>query len=181
MSRYTDDYDEDNPSQYLWESNYRRALKSKRGQKMLSELREALVALPKHELIAGAMCTMNSEKRMEDRNDPWGYLATEFAEKGEGVCAMGAYAWHKLVRQGVDSEQAWDQIPTMMDSEGGALWETAEYARQTFGVAVTLAWDIAYRNDEQFQSCTPAERWNEMLAWVERQLLVGISAETVSG
>lgn len=172
MSRYSDcdDWD-DNPSQYLWASNYKRALTSKRGQKMLGELREALLALPKRELIAGAMCTVNSEKRKEGRSDPWGYFGAGLAEKGEGVCAMGAYAWHKLVKKGVDADEAWDQIPTMLDEDGDALWDTANYARQTFGVALTLAWDIAYRNDEQFADMTPAARWEAMLRWVELQIL----------
>ena len=38
MSRYCDDYDDaDNNSGDLWASNYKRALTSKRGQKMLGE------------------------------------------------------------------------------------------------------------------------------------------------
>lgn len=175
MSRYGDDYDDDgNPSKYLWASNYKRALTSKRGQKMLTELREALLALPKHELISGAMCTVNPTKRAQGHSSWYG---EGIAEHGEGVCAMGAYAWHKLVRQGVDSDEAFAQIPTMLDSDGNALWETAEYAHQTFGVAITLAWDIAYRNDERFEDCTPAARWEAMLAWVERQILVGLPSE----
>jgi hypothetical protein len=186
MSRYSDCDDWDNnPSQYLWASNYERALTSKRGQKMLGELREALLTMPKRELISGAMCTVNPANRAKNvyhslESGHWSprdsFLA-EIAEKGEGVCAIGAYAWHKLVKKGVDADEAWAQIPTMLESDGNALYETAEYARQTFGVALTLAWDIAYRNDEQFADMTPAARWEAMLRWVELQILETVGTQ----
>ena len=68
MSRFSD-YDdfEGEPEQILamgrWERNARAVLKSKRGRKALAELREALMALPEHRLIEGAVCTVGAAER----------------------------------------------------------------------------------------------------------------------
>lgn len=64
MSRFTDGDDEEFPGQFdLYQANLRRALKGKRGQKFLRELREALMALPEPKLIEGAMCTVGAADR----------------------------------------------------------------------------------------------------------------------
>lgn len=55
----------------LWQANTERSLRGKRGHESLVLLREALLALPKKELIAGTL----------------------FDEQG-GVCAIGAYGRH---------------------------------------------------------------------------------------
>ena len=70
MSRYNDydDYDGE-PEQILaqgrWEHNARVALKGKRGRKALTDLREALEALPQKRLIEGAVCTVGAQQRRE--------------------------------------------------------------------------------------------------------------------
>lgn len=75
MSRFSD-YDdfEGEPEQILamgrWQRNARAVLRSKRGRKALTELREALMALPEHRLIESALCTVGGvDKRLPSMTD----------------------------------------------------------------------------------------------------------------
>ena len=66
MSRYTEgDWDDENAEfkAAAWNRNAQLALKGKRGQKALRELREALMALPEKRLIEGAVCTVGADER----------------------------------------------------------------------------------------------------------------------
>ena len=171
MSRYGDDHDgEDFPNQAaLWEASYQRALKGRRGRETLADLREALTALPDKRLIGSALCTVGADKRREEIGR-WG--RQEFTwlieEQGEGVCAIGAYLWHKQVKAGADPARAFASLPTLLDTDSD-LWETAALARDA-GVAITLAWRLAYRNDETFGGMTPEERYAAFIAWIDREL-----------
>src|SRR5690242_15029681 len=84
MSRISYDYEGDNP--YLdrgrWERNTRATIASKRGQRTLRELRDALLALPNKRLIEDDFCTIAED----DAGEP--------VEVGD-VCVLGAYALHK--------------------------------------------------------------------------------------
>ena len=122
MSRFSDNYDDDSETAVLdqgrWGHNARVALKGKRGRKALTELREALLALPQKRLIEGAICTVGAEKRREALiaeatriwesykpewrvGGPWTEEADQLTElvqrDGEGVCAVGAFVWYRKV------------------------------------------------------------------------------------
>ena len=198
MSRYSDydDYDDDNWALNMgrWEHNARVALKGKRGRKALAELREALMALPEHRLIEGAVCTVGAEQRKaellaeaerdkarmdEQYADKYGpaTLDTEAADElerhvnrdGEGVCAIGAYVWWRKVKAGADPAEAFASLPGLPDESDG-LHETAELARDQAGMTLTLAWELAYRNDETYRSMTPEARHAAFIAWIDQQL-----------
>lgn len=49
----------------LWQGALKAALHSKRGRQALTDLREALMALPERRLIAGALCTVGLAERIE--------------------------------------------------------------------------------------------------------------------
>jgi hypothetical protein len=219
MSRLSD-YDdfEGEPEQILamgrWERNARVALKGKRGRKALAELWEALMALPVHRLIEGAVCTVGAETRraalLAEAEADAGRaresalrLAVEYdaegrpeiaarmraaAERdrqpdtdrveelddhvkrdGEGVCAVGAYAWHQKVKAGLDPVEAFAALPDLAEEGSDALTETADLGKGA-GLTYTLAWELAYRNDETFSSCTPEERWEKFVAWIDAEL-----------
>lgn len=174
MSRYYNDdgYDENFPNEAaLWRANADRALKGKRGRKALAELREALLALPSPRLIAGALCTVDAAKRTEGIPSQW--QQQEFAEiaeeEGEGVCAIGAYLWHRKVKAGMDPQEAFDSLPLIFGSDTGAV-DTAQLAKEEAGMAFPLAWDIACENDETFGQKTPEERHAAFIAWIDREL-----------
>jgi hypothetical protein len=201
MSRFSD-YDdfEGLPEQILaqgrWERNARAVLKSRRGRNALAELREALLALPEPKLIEGAVCTVGAAGR-RDRHvaeatraweaakpswrtvSPW----TDEADKldalvqrdGEGVCAVGAYAWYRKVKAGMDPAEAFASLPDVAEEGTDALSDTA-YLGKEAGMVFTLAWELAYRNDETFGRMTPEERYTAFLEWTDAQL----GAEAVS-
>lgn len=190
MSRYYDgDYDEfaeDFPNQdAFWRANAERALKGKRGRRVLAELREALANLPEQRLISRALCTVNPDGRAPaphpdaERHGWRNWAAEDFAEMveeqgGGGVCAVGALLWWRKVKAGADPVEAFDQLPTLADFDGGDLSTTAALAASEANVVYSLAWQLAYRNDETFESCTPEERHRLFLAWLDEQLAVAV-------
>jgi hypothetical protein len=174
MSRYGDDYDGDNypNANALFWANADRALKGKRGRKVLADLREALLALPEPRLIDSALCTVSPEKRAEEFPEAWmrrSWLADQQDGPGEGVCAIGALLWHRKVKAGMDPAEAFDSLPTLPDTDYG-LEDTADLAVTEAGLAYSLAWNLAYRNDETFEGMTPEERHAAFLAWIDREL-----------
>lgn len=189
MGRFSDDYDEEpfpNASE-LWYANTKRALSGKRGKKVLAELREALLALPEKRLIEGALCTVGVKGKAEYQS-PGKMLLTGEARNwredvnhnlernaGEGVCAIGAYLWHKKVQAGMDPDEAFAALPTLLDAEGASDWETAEEAKRV-GVTFTLAYHLAYKNDSAFESMTPEERYAAFLAYIDEQLAESVAA-----
>jgi hypothetical protein len=195
MSRFNDycDYDDENfaLNQGRWEHNARVALKGKRGRKALMELREALLALPEKRLINGAICTIGAPDRRgaltaravreweamrpELRpKSPWMDEVENFdqqvSREGEGVCAVGAMLWHRKVKAGVDPAEAFASLPGLPGEGSDGLDETASLAKQEAGLTYTLAWELAYRNDETYDRKTPEERWEAFVAWIDREL-----------
>lgn len=205
MSRFSDygDY-EGEPEQVLargrWERNAKATLKSKRGRQALQDLRAALMALPEHRLIEGAVCTvggadqrvpspdeeaMGSYRRaldaggnaalwasrmLEERHDERRALADHIERHGEGVCAIGAYVWYREVKAGADPAEAFAKLPTLFaHDDGDPLTQTARLGEDA-GLAYTLAWELAYRNDETFARRTPEERWSAFVAWIDQEL-----------
>ena len=185
MSRFGDDYDCDYANAAdLWEANLHRALSGKRGKKALAELRDALRALPEKRLISGALCTVGGLDRRDAPSPPdptsqWGSWArSEFedklAEEGEGVCAVGAFLWHKRVKAGADPRAAFDELPMLLDTDHDA-WETAE-AGKAAGLTFTLASHLAYKNDESYYGMTPEDRYEAFMKWIDEQLAEPVSA-----
>lgn len=127
----------------LWYSNFRRTLKSQRGQKILRELEAALLALPEHRLIEGDVCD------------------------GKDVCAVGALGVARRVQAGASIEQALEFVRGYAGES--SIFGTAYYGRD-LGMAWTMAWEIAVKNDEDFGHLTPEQRWEAMLAWVRSQI-----------
>jgi hypothetical protein len=175
MSRYGDDYDGDDfPNQSaLWHANAERALKGKRGRKALADLREALLALPEPKLIEGALCTVNPEKRVAGLSErSWARrdLVERVRDDGtQGVCAIGALLWHRKVKAGMDPAEAFDSLPTLLDTDHD-LDDTAVLAVRDAGLVYSLAWNLAYRNDETYERKTPEERHAAFLAWIDAEL-----------
>jgi hypothetical protein len=106
--------------------------------------------------------------RLEERAE----LATLIEQQGEGVCAVAAYVWHKKVKNGMDPAEAFAALPTMAGSDpdvGDPLGETAHIGEEA-GLTLTLAWNLAYRNDETYRRMTPEERWVRFMDWIDTEL-----------
>ncbi len=186
-----DDYDEDFPNQgAFWWNNAMRALNGKRGRKALAELREALLMLPEKRLVSGAISTGALEAKYRDAPDEVrgvGYRdgavvevmrpnyqkqdALEKCEKeGIGVCAVGAYLLRKRVLElGETPEEAMRALPSAADIEDKFLDTTAGLGVQA-GLAYPVAWILGDKNDESFGSCTPEERYDRFLAWLDEEI-----------
>lgn len=178
MSRYYDgDYGEDfNNQGEFWRANAQRAMKGKRGRKALADLREALLNLPEKRLIGRAMRTVGSDKLRAEvvAHDPHGWHAKDFdgliSEQGEGVCAVGAYAWWQKVKAGADPEQAFEELPLIADyAEDDPMWRTMVVG-QNAGLTQYVAWELAYRNDEKYAGATPERRYELFMAWLDEEL-----------
>ena len=122
MSRFSEMEGEEafQNSGYFWQRSMYTALHSKRGHAALAELREALMALPEHRLIAGALCTvgftaevaaMPKTKRANYPVRKWHYQHGEkvgFIESPSGIVedyqtkdAQEWLAWHGDQGEGV--------------------------------------------------------------------------------
>jgi hypothetical protein len=110
---------------------------------------------------------IDREEREEDREK----LAGVIERQGEGVCLIGAYLWHKNVKAGMDPGEAFAAVPAVFGEtgDGDPLWETAGLAAKA-GLARTLAWELAYKNDETFGNMTPEQRYTASLAWIDAEL-----------
>jgi len=176
VSRAGDDYEGDSfPNESaLWHANAERALRGKRGRKALADLRDALLALPARRLIEGALCTVNPDRRRP--SDTHRFAGAEFDDligrQGEGVCAVGALLWHRRVKDGMDPAEAFDSLPTLPDSDSD-LHDTASLAAREAKLVYSLAWNLAWRNDETYGRMTPEERYTAFLAWINAELAGG--------
>jgi hypothetical protein len=123
-------YTEDCNHLELYRGAVLRAIRGKRGQRLLLEMGRALDAMPVKELVAETIVA-----------------------EGQ-VCALGSVA----VARGMDVAE--------LDVHDG------EAVGKAFGIAESLAREIAYENDEGSYRCeTPAERWKRMRAWGNAHLL----------
>lgn len=178
MSRYCDEEMTDENAEFrwgAWMSNYHRALRGKKGRRALRELREALLALPEHKLISNALCTVNPEHRKaviddEISRDSYDWM---IEHEGEGVCLIGAYLWHRKVKEGMDPAEAFDALPNVGLDENmpgaEALDETAWLAAR-HGMTYTLAYTLAHRNDVSYDRLSPEERYARFLGWIDTEL-----------
>ena len=186
MSRYVEgDWESDEFWQLhmgRWDRNMRVAVTSKRGQQALRDLRAALLALPEKRLISGALCTVGMSKDIEQdkaevaagqRSWRWTCdLEADIArDGGEGVCAIGALLWHANVKKGMDPTAAFEELPLIYSGDGNGLDGTAREAAARTSMTMTLAWMCAYENDETFRECTPEERYEKYLAWLDTKIV----------
>lgn len=127
----------------MWQHNLELAIGGKRGQAALRELRDALVALPERKLISGALCRVN----------PAGPPT---------FCVVGALAYHKRTKLGERPEEV---IESLLGDDIGPE-ETAQAGRR-IGLVWTLAWELGFKNDEEYRGLTDEQRFEKFLAWTE--------------
>lgn len=147
MSRFEClDYDDEGVPWQFWEVIVSRALGSERGQEALADMEEALLALPERKLIEG-------------------HLA-----KDDGVCGIGALVAHKRAKdRGIAIHEAIAELAEEAADEEFSYDpnRTADAGVQV-GLRSSVAWHLAYLNDEQFRDLSPDDRYEKMLAWVRR-------------
>jgi hypothetical protein len=149
----------DNWARIKWRGQVASAIRGKRGQRFLRELRDALDAMPEKRLIAEELQVPAAPAfvppEYADRGFPvWGTYGLEFVQ-GPGVCALGAVGQ----RLGVDV--------TTIDTE--------DHHRISliFNIAEPLSREIMYMNDEGagYYKESPESRWCRVRAWVSKQII----------
>lgn len=168
MSRVGEGDDEEQfPNQWaFWERRVRQVMAGRPGRAALAELREALLALPEKRLISRALSTAGKVPSVS----PYGPTddAELLAEQGQGVCAVGAFAWHKRVKAGADPEQAMRDLPLNADFDGSP--HVTVCVGENAGLSATLAWVLMAQNDDDFAALTPEDRYEAFLAWIDEKL-----------
>jgi hypothetical protein len=174
MSRFDYDFDDEGIPYGLWEQAVSRGLGGARGQQALAALEEALLSLPEAKLVHGHLAAAGS------------------------VCAVGAVVAQKRAREeGADLATVIDAMAancdcghprdahrtgggcTGTDWNGKPCWcgryePRAEDANETAtagmdaGLSLTMAYHLAFLNDEQFRDVDPETRFRRVLAWVRR-------------
>jgi hypothetical protein len=140
----------------FWQIDLQRALTSGRGQRWLRDIEAALLALPKHELSYENIVELGE---WDDEGD---------TRKPVGVCAVGAVAAYQKVKAGATWDQAFADLAESWDGERDC-WETQQLG-MSIGLTRTVAWELAYQNDEMFESLNPSERHAAMLGWVRSHI-----------
>lgn len=106
------------------------------------------------------------QEREEEREALAGLVESD----GEGVCAIGAYLWHRKVKGGLDPAEAFASLPTVAGEDGSDTADETAGLGQEAGLTYTLAWVLASKNDQTFESKTPEERYTAFLAWIDAEL-----------
>jgi|SRR5215467_3535539 len=123
----------------LWYSALNRSKAGARGQQILRDMEQALLAIPDHRLCRGQIVNWAGD-----------------------CCLIGAYAAYRLT---ILTDLTWDEaiLRLLVDGEDyeGSLNMTAEFGRD-LGLPWTMAWELAGENDRNGLQ-TPEERWQEML------------------
>lgn len=111
-----------------------------------------------------------AEHLREEREERREEYAKLVASQGSGVCGIGAWLWYREMLAGKGPDEAFRSLPPILgEDDGDPLDETASLASQA-GLTYTLAWELAYRNDETYDSKTPEERYTAFLAWIDAEL-----------
>jgi hypothetical protein len=120
-----------------------------------------------------ASARLMREERVQAREA----IAQNIIGQGCGVCALGALLWHLRVKAGWDPEEAWASLPTLITADGSdPMDETAALVVLEVDVAHTLAYELAFRNDETYAGLTPEVRWATWMEWLDTRLDGTVSA-----
>jgi hypothetical protein len=156
VSRFGDDGDGDLPAVF-WQIDLHRALTSGRGQRILRDIKAGLLAMPERRLVESHIVQEGAWRDDDSREI-------------EGVCAVGAYAAWLKVQAGATWANAFADLADRWGGEQDAHWNTVQLGR-SLGLARTVAYELAYVNDEYFGGMAPEDRWHAVLDWVRAQLL----------
>jgi hypothetical protein len=151
-----------------WRGAVKSAMRGKRGQAFLRELRDTLDAMPEKRLVSGAFRRDTPEivPKTVWKND--GGMQQEIVniERPPGVCTIGSV----LVGRGMDDSKL-GQLNSAIEQTYGS--ELSEIVAKELGIAPALVAEVMYMNDEYTYDPDkekPEDRWQRIRDWVEKQL-----------
>jgi hypothetical protein len=181
MSRFDCDYSyEEGIPWGLWERIVANALGGRRGQAALAAMEEALLALPEPKLIEGHLaadgqvCAIGALVAHRRAQEGAVDIATVIEAMGTGVLCWCGHGHGVHAGGGACSAmhigfsgEARPCSCVVYEPEAEEVYETAE-AGKAAGLSHSVAWHLAFLNDETLGGRTPEERYEKMLAWVRR-------------
>lgn len=178
MSRFGDSDGEGVPWE-MWNTIVSRALGGRRGQEALAELEAALLELPAPRLVEGhlaadgAVCAVGAfvaHRRAQKEGvdiatviDAMAAGLSCWCGHGRGAHEGGRCSGTRRVWRGEDRPCSCD----CYEPETEDAFETANAGRAA-GMTYSVAWHLAWLNDEEWADASPEERYERMLAWVRR-------------
>lgn len=175
MSRFRDGGEEGMPWE-LWVTVVSNALGGKRGQEALAAMEEALLALPEQKLIeghlayGGQVCAIGAFVAHRRATDEGVDMQAVIDAMGAGVkCWCG----HKRESHSAEtcSGMCWQGRPctcSEYDPDNGETDHETVVAGQDAGLPRTIAWHLAFLNDEEWGGASPEGRYEQMLTFVRR-------------
>jgi len=163
MSRIEEGDCDDGTESFLrgcaFEGNKHRAIHGRKGQKILRELEEALLAMPEKRLINGKFATTTIVV---------GPSSLPIVDSD--VCALGCLAVHREMKTGKTRAQAVMAVQSEVTSdEDDGGWEAITQAAGYLDLVTPLAYAIVERNDE-YGGSTPEETYQRFLRWVQKKI-----------
>lgn len=142
-----------------FEGNMQRAIHGRKGQKILRELEEALLAMPEKRLIHGKFATTTLVAA------PGGLPTVD-----SDVCALGCLAVHREMKKGLSRAQAVMAVQSEVtsDEDDGGM-EAITQAAGYLDLVTPLAYAIVERNDE-YGGSSPEETYKKFLKWVQKKI-----------
>lgn len=169
----------------LQDANMRRVITGKRGQKVLREMRESLMAMPMKRLITsmlamnGEVCVLGSLLVHREHTD-WitaqkhiqGIYGppcedcdhTESAHNSDGCTEC--ITEHDEARIGGSPDMCQAFKPDTNASDTTDIRGLS----QEYHISQSLVWRLVELNDEVYAHLTPEDRYTKVLAWVERHI-----------
>lgn len=138
----------------LFQQRVHNAIFGRKGQELLREIEEALLAMPRKRLVSSVIC-----------------------ESGD-VCMLGALAVHRAVKAGGNRVAALAGLQLAAERWGQGNedgWEdqddeTLTLLKNLLNIKQgSLAWTLVYENDECCVS-SPEARYDRMLKWVQARI-----------
>lgn len=188
--------DEQFPGQFaLFRANVNRSLTGKAGRQALTELRDALLALPEKRLVesrfiddgevcaVGALVVAREASRtglsiedvalaIESQYSSCNPCGHSFRDHGDGPCEVCA--------KSVDEGKSWASPCAAFDAEGREVWDDddgwqTDDIGASFGVPRLVAWRLVELNDIDLEGIGPEARYTYVLDWVTKKLAQSVS------
>jgi hypothetical protein len=147
-----------------WIANNKTIWRSKRGKKMLTEMKSALLALPEHKLISGWLV-----KPPEKRSGLKKIFDLIKPKKTPQVCALGAFGLYK----GANMTAYYPSPEAIKENYNeDDQYESLNLA-QSYGMTQHMAWEIGNYNDS-LNHLSPEELWERMYQAITEAEKTGI-------
>lgn len=211
MSRFGESDEYDAALANLWWANLGRAIRGRRGQRMLGEMLAALEALPEKRLIEGHLvkegdvCAVGAyvvaqrcaagkprdqvlhELALEHARCRCGHGMDSHGNDGRAPCGVCAHFVAEAAKaDATGSPYRWEpkacEAFAWPESDDSDEDEwETAEAGRDAGLTTPIAWRLALLNDEDLAAQAPEQRYFNVVAWIKTQLVAPVAPSGVGG